>query len=109
MKDLKDHVELFLPTRNRNFVHLRMEPPGDRVSFTLFDDILLDVFLDLGHSPVMDIWVGGVLGIRTAGSTYMVSCSIAPSTDRLSSSGRLPFKPRSKALHTSPQDSPRLT
>ena len=106
VEDAKNPVEVPLPTRNLIFVGLCMEDPRDRTSFTLFDDLSLD----LGDSPAIDkASVSRPLGVHIFTSTYVVSSSIAPSTDGLRSSGRLPFKPRSRALHIPPQDSPMST
>ena len=105
VEDVEDSIEVPVPPRNRIFVRLGVETPRDRMSFTLFDDLLLD----LGHGPTIETIVSGLLDAGIADSTYVVSCSIAPNTDRLSSSNRLPSKPRSRALHTSPQDTPRST
>ena len=106
VEDAKNSVEVPSPTRNHIFIGLCMEDPRDRTSFTLFDDLSLD----LGHSPAIDkASVSRPQSVHISASTYMVSSSIAPSTDGLRLSGRLPFKPRSRALHMPPQDSPMST
>ena len=105
VEDVKDPVEVLPPCRNRVLVALCAEGPRDRVSLALVDDLALD----FSHSPVIETLVSGRPCVDIADSTYVVSCSIAPSTDRLSSSNRLPSKPRSRALHTSAQVSPRST
>ena len=55
VEDVKDPSEVLPPTRNRIFVDLRMEDPRDRMSFTLVNDLPLD----LGHSPAVEILVSG--------------------------------------------------
>ena len=59
MKDLKDPGEVPVPTRDRIFVRLRMQTTRDRMPFTLFDDLLLD----LGHRPAIETLVSGPLGV----------------------------------------------
>ena len=105
IEGVKDPVEILPPTRNHIFVPLRVEGSRDRTSFTLVDDLPLD----LGHSPAIETLVSEPLSGRAAGSTYVVSCWIAPSPDWLRSSSRLPFKLRSRELHTRAQNSPRST
>ena len=106
VEDLKDPIEVLFPNSNRIFVILRVESSRGRMSFTLLDDLPLDP----GQSPAIENLVIGLLSVHaTTVSTHVVNSSIAPSTDRLSSSNRLPSRPRSRALHTLAQDSPRST
>ena len=75
---VEDPVEVLPPTRNHIFVGLRMEDSRDRMPFTLVDDLPLD----LGHSSAIETLVSGPLTDgHAAGSTYVVSCSIASSPD----------------------------
>ena len=74
---MKDLVEVLPPSRDRIFVAFRMEAPRDHMSFTLVDDLPLYP----GHGPAIWTLVSGPPSARTIGSTYVVSCSIAPSTD----------------------------
>ena len=90
---MKNPIELLPPGGNRIFVVLRMEDSRDRVPFTLLNDLPLD----LGHSSVIEASVNELFGGRIARPTHVVSFPMAPSTDWLSSSGRLPFNPRSSA------------
>ena len=41
VEDLKDHMELQLPCGDLIFIAFRVEESGGRISFTLFDDLLL--------------------------------------------------------------------
>jgi hypothetical protein len=71
---LEDPVEILPPGCNHIFVVLRVEGSGDRMLVTLVNDIPLD----LGHSPAIETFVSGPLNVWVTGSTYVVSCSIAP-------------------------------
>ena len=102
---MKDPIEVLAPSRNCIFVCLRVEDSRDRMSLALVDDLPLD----LGYSPAVEILVSELLDVDIAGSTHIVSCSIAPGRDLLRSSSRLPPKPRLRALHTSAQATPRST
>ena len=53
---MKDLVEVLAPTRNRIFVGFRIGEPRDRTTFTLADDLPLD----LSYSPAIKILVRGV-------------------------------------------------
>ena len=57
--------------------------------------------LDPRHSPAIEIPVIRVLNVHISCQTHVVRCSIAPRTDLLRSSNRLPFKPRSRVLQIS--------
>ena len=74
---MKDPVEIQPPGRDRLFITLRVEHPGDPIPFTLLDDALLD----LSHSPSIGNLVNGWPGIRIAGSAHVVNCTIASNTD----------------------------
>ena len=52
IEDVKNPVEVLAPSHNRILVGFRMGEPRDRTSFTLADDLLLD----LGHSPMIEPW-----------------------------------------------------
>jgi hypothetical protein len=93
VENLRNPIEVLSPSSNRIFVALRVEDSKDRVSFTPFDDLPLD----LGQSPVVGTRVIESLSVRVASSTHVVSSSIAPSTDWLSPSNRVPSKPRLRA------------
>ena len=105
VKDMEDPVEVQLPGGDHFFIVLRVEVSRDDVSFTPLDDVLLN----LGHGPLVESLVSEPPSVWIIGSTYVVNCSIASNTDRLNSSARLPFNPRSRALHASAQASPRST
>ena len=74
---MKDPVEVQPPGCNSLFVVLRMEHPGDPVSFTQLDGVLLD----LGHGPAIGNLVSESTDECTAGSTHVVNCPIASNTD----------------------------
>lgn len=93
VEDMEDPIEVLLPTSDRIFVAPCAENSRDRASFTLFDDIPLN----LSHSSAMETLVSGLLSMQIADRTDVVSCPIAPRTDWLSSSNCLPFNPRSRA------------
>ena len=50
IEDVKDPMEVLPPSGNRTLVILHVEESGDRMSFTLLGDLLLD----LGHSPAIE-------------------------------------------------------
>ena len=105
VEDVEDPVEVQPPGRDRPLIVLRMENSRDCISFTPLDDAPLD----LGHSPAIANLVNKRPGIFIIGSAHVVNCSIASNTDWLSSSIRLPFIPRSRALQTSAQANPSST
>lgn len=102
---MKDSNEVLLPSGNGIFIALRVEDPRGCISFTLFGDLLLDC----DDGSMVEAWVSRLRSVRMARLTHIVSCPIAPSTNWLSSSGRFPFNPLLRALHTSAQDSPSST
>lgn len=107
VEDLKNPIEILFPSSNHILFVLRVEDSRDGVSFTPFDNLPLDP----GHRPTIVARVSESFNarVRVAGSAHDVSSSIASSTDWLSSSNRLPSKPRSRALHTLAHDRPRST
>ena len=48
---MKDPIEILPPTGDRILVVLRAEQSGDRISFTLLDNLALD----LGHGSAIEI------------------------------------------------------
>ena len=102
---MEDPVEVLPPSRNLILVAVRTEHLRHHIPFPLLDDPLLHC----GHGSAIEGLVSQLLSMRINGSTYTVSSSIAPSTDLLSSSNRLPSKPRARTVHISEQTSPRLT
>lgn len=104
IEDVKDPDEVMFPNGNLILV-LRVEKSGSHVRFTL----LYYLPLNLGHSSVIEALVSKSLSARSIGTAHEVNCSIALSTDSVSSSNRLPFNPRSRAWHTSAQASPSST
>lgn len=106
IEDAEDPGQVLLPGNDSIFIRLRMEESRGRTSFTLLDDLLLD----LGHgSAIIGTLVSETPRAYIADSTHIVNCSIASSTEWLSLSNCLPFNPRSRALQTSAHDSPRST
>ena len=55
IEDVKNPIEVLAPSRNRIFVGFHIGEPRDRSSFTLADNLPLD----LGHSPVIEILIRG--------------------------------------------------
>ena len=105
VEDVENPVEVQSPCGDRLLIILRVKNSRDRTSFTPFDDAPLD----LCHSSADKSLVNESLGVYISGSAHVVSCPIASNTDWLSSSVRLPFIPRSRALQTSVQASPSST
>jgi hypothetical protein len=93
VEDLEDPEEVIPPNRNLVFIVLRVEKSGDWIPFALFDDLRLD----FGDRSEIETSVSGSLVENIAGMAHVVNCPIAPSTDRLSSSNRLPSTPRFRA------------
>jgi hypothetical protein len=77
VEDVKNPVELQLPTGNHFFVILRLEESRDGVPPTPFDDFLLD----LCHSPAIGSIVSELSKPCTADSTHVVIWFIASRTD----------------------------
>jgi hypothetical protein len=76
VEDLKDGMEVLPPGSNRIFIALRMQEPGGRVPFLMFDDLPLH----LCHSSVIEL--GKPIAQRVhVYSTHAVNCWIASSTD----------------------------
>ena len=72
--------------------------------------MLDDLLVDLEYDSAITILVSESLGVRIAGGpAHVFSCSIAPRVEWVSSSNRLPFNPRSRAVQTSAQESPSAT
>lgn len=101
---MKDPIEVLLPSGDRILIVLRKEESRDHISFTLLDDLLLD----LRHSPVIGL-AREPPDLSMASPTHVVRYSIAPSTFWLSFPNRLPLDPRSRARHTPAQDNPSST
>ena len=76
LENLEDHKEVLFPSGERIFIAHCVEKSGSHISFTLFDDLPLYFC----HCPVIWSIVRESLGVRIAGSTYVVSCWIASST-----------------------------
>ena len=105
IENVEDPVEVHPPGGECFFIILRVGDSGEQVPCTLFSDPLLD----LRYSPAIESVMSESYTMCIADRTHAVSCSIASETERLSSSACLPFIPRSRALHTSAQASPRST
>ena len=102
IKHLKNPIKVPPPSHNIFFITLCMEEPNCPVSFA----VLGDLPLYRGYSSVI---INEIFGVCILCLTHAVNRPIASSTDVLSSSDFFPFKPRSRALHTSAQNSPRST
>ena len=80
VKDMKEPVEIQPPGRDSFFVALRVEKARNGISFPQLDGVPLD----LRHSPTVKSTISKSDTIHTlAGSTHVVSCSIASNIDRL--------------------------
>ena len=90
---MKDPDEIVPPNRNLVLIALRAEKSRDRIPFTVLDDFRLD----LGHRSAIQALVRGSFVVDIAIPAYAVNCTIAPRTERLRSSNRLPSTPRSSA------------
>jgi len=77
VKDMKNPLQIQLPGSNLFIVAHSAEISKDRISFTPFDDVPLDLI----HSPTIKSSVSESHGVCIAGSTYAVNCSIASRTD----------------------------
>jgi hypothetical protein len=73
---MKNLVELQPPGSDRLVVTLLVEMSRDRVSFTPFDNVPLD----LDHSSVIESFVSSSLHIGVASLAHIVNCPIAPRT-----------------------------
>jgi len=93
------------PGGDHLFVNLRVEELRDRTSFTLLGDLPLHLI----HGSVIRDLVSWPPGENIADSTYSVNCSIASSTESLSTFARLPSVTRSRARHTLAQNNPSST
>jgi len=106
VEDLEDPGEVQSPGDDRFFIVLFVEEPRDRIPFPPLDDLLLD----LCHSTAIQGMVNkSYARYISVGPTYTVNRSIAPRTVLLNSFMSLPFIPRSRAMQTSAQASPRPT
>ena len=105
VENVKNPGEALLQNCDRIFVVLRVEGAGYCTAFTMLNNLPLD----LCHSSATEGFVNEPLSAGIAGLTHVVSCSIAPDADWLSSSNRLPFNPRLRASQTSKQNSPMST
>ena len=82
VEDVKDSNKVLLPSRNFVFVTLRMDESGNRIPFTLLDDLPLD----LGHGAAIGISVSSSISLSAqAGFAHVVRSPIASRTDWLSS------------------------
>ena len=93
MKDIEDPIEVPPPSGDCIFIAPRAEEARGRTPFALLDNFLLDC----GNGPGIQTSIIGSLDICIVGSTHVVSLSIAPRRDLLSSSVPLSFNPRSRA------------
>jgi len=89
IEDMKDPGKFQPSSHHCLFVILRMEESRDLISFTPLDDVPPD----LSHRPASEDSVNVLSNICITGPTHIVNCSIALSTDWLSSFTRLPFTP----------------
>ena len=92
-EDLEDPIEVLSPSRDSILVRLRVEDSRNYASFAPFDHVVLYP----GHSPAIVRLMSALPSAHIASLTHVVRCSNAWSTDSLSSSNRLPFKPRPSA------------
>ena len=90
---MKDPDKVIPPSDNLVLIDLRVEDPGGDVPLAQLDDLPLDL---CDHSAI-GASISGLLGERIVGIAHLVSCSIAPRTDWLSASNRVPFNPQSRA------------
>ena len=105
--DATNLIEIQPPCSNQLFMILCADKLADDRPFTSLDDVCLD----RSYGPT----VGGLVsttkssGVYITGSAHVSNRSIASIVDRLSSSCRLPFIPRSRTWQTSAQASPSWT
>ena len=90
---MEDPDEVLLPSRNLVLITFGVEESGGDTSFTPFNDLPLDI----SHGSAIEAPVNGSLSTQIICLAHVVSCPIAASTDRVSSSNRLPSTPRSRA------------
>jgi hypothetical protein len=77
VEDMKDPAEVQPPGRNRVFVAFCEEKTRNCVTFTLLDDLPLNV----RHGATITCIAGQQSKPRTAGSTHIVNWFIASHTD----------------------------
>ena len=93
IEDVKNPDKVIPPSRDLVLICLRVEHLGDHIPLAQLNDLPLNL---CDHS-VIGASVSGLLRARIVGITHAVSCSIAPRTDWLSASNRIPLNPRSRA------------
>ena len=71
---MEDPIEVQPPGSDRLFIVLCMNKSGE----TIPSGLLHDPLLDLRHCPAIGSVVSGSCTTCIAGSTHLVSCSIAP-------------------------------
>ena len=104
-EDLKDLIEVRLPTSDRNLITRCVDESGESIPFTLLVDLVLDI---RDGSAIKNI-VGELFESYVTVLTHVVNRSIALRAGGLRSSIFFPFVPRSRASQTLAQSSPRLT
>ena len=77
VEDMKDPVEVRLPSSDLVLVILRMGKSRDRVPLALFHDFPFD----LHYGPVVKSTVSELLKLYVVGLTHVISCFIAIRTD----------------------------
>jgi hypothetical protein len=93
VEHVKDPDKVIPPNHNLVLISRRIEESEGPIPFTL----LSNLSLNLCHCSAIEPLVSESLGVHVAGLAHVVSCPIAPSTDWLRSSNRLPLTPRYKA------------
>ena len=76
VEGIKNPIKVRPPCGDRILIILHTVRSGERIPFTIFDDLLLD----LRHSPVIKSIVGELSKSCTTGLTYVLSCVIASRT-----------------------------
>ena len=104
VEDLENLDKVTSPSSNSILTSLHTQEQRGHVPFAL-----LNLLLDPDHNSAIPTFVSESLSVRAGCLAHLFSSSIAVSTYRLSSSNCLPFNPRSRAMHTSAQESPSWT
>ena len=87
IEDLKHPHKVLLPTRDLVLIVLRKDESKGRPPFTP----LADPPLDIGQGPTIETSVSKLPSVHINALAHAVKVPIAPRTDWLSSSDRLPF------------------
>ena len=90
VEDVENSEKVLLPSRYLLFVALREDESDHRISFTLLDDLLLD----LRHGSAIRTLVSGSLTVPIAGLAHPVRSPIPSRTTWVSPSKLLPFNLR---------------